>query len=307
MHIAITGATGLIGSAVAAVAAERGHQVSRLVRHDTDRPGEISWDPVAGLLDPAALAEVDALVHLAGAGIGDRRWSHGYRELIRSSRITGTRLVSRSLAAAQAADGRPRSLISGSAIGWYGDTGDRVVEEDADPGAGFLAEVCRQWEQATDAAAAGGVRVVLARTGLVLAGGGGMLARVVPLFRLGLGGRLGSGRQYWSWISLADEVNAILFLLERADVTGPVNLTGPAPVTNGEFTATLAAVLHRPAVLPVPAVALRLALGGFAEEGVLAGQRVVPGVLRRAGMVFAHQSVEEALRWAIGTGTAGLR
>jgi uncharacterized protein (TIGR01777 family) len=299
MDIAITGASGLIGSAVAAVATAAGHRVTRLVRRETERPGEVRWDPELGRLDPAVLADVDAVVHLAGAGIGDHRWSAAYKEQIRDSRVAGTALVSAALASAQGADGRPRTLVSGSAVGWYGDTGDRKVDETEPVGSGFLAEVCRRWEAATEVAGGAGVRVVLARTGLVLAPGAGMLARVVPLFRLGLGGRLGSGRQYWSWISLADEVAAIMFLLEHAEITGPVNLTGPTPVTNAEFTAALGRVVRRPTVLPVPGAALRVALGGFADEGVLAGQRVRPAVLLAAGMVFQHGTVEEALRWAV--------
>ncbi|MBI3688155.1 MAG: TIGR01777 family protein [Actinobacteria bacterium] len=306
MHVAITGASGLIGSAVTEAATTAGYQVTRLVRRDTWYPDELSWDPGRGRLDPAALARVDAVVHLAGAGIGDHRWTPAYREQIRDSRVTGTRLVSTALAGAQAADGRVRTLVSGSAIGWYGDTGAREVDETEPAGTGFLADVCRQWESATEAASAAGVRVVLARTGLVLARGAGMLARMVPLFRLGLGGRLGSGRQYWSWISLADEVAAIMFLLGRADLTGPVNLTGPSPVTNAEFTAALGRVVHRPTLLPVPGPALRVALGGFAGEGVLAGQRVRPAVLQSAGMVFQHGTVEEALRWAVRSGAVGV-
>jgi uncharacterized protein (TIGR01777 family) len=294
----VTGSSGLIGSALVPAAGTAGHQVVRLVR-GSPGDGEIGWDPTRGVLDPAALAEVDAVVHLAGAGIGDRRWTGSYRRLVLSSRVSGTRTVSTALAEAVRRDGRARTLLSASAVGFYGDTGEREVDESDPAGAGFLAEVCQQWEASTAPAQRAGLRVVLLRTGLVLAPSGGVLGRLVPLFRAGLGGRLGSGRQYWSWISLADEVAAILFLLSNRETSGPVNLTGPAPVTNAELTAALGRVVGRPTLLPVPGVALRVALGGFAGEGVLAGQRVLPRALQRSGYRFQHGEVEEALRWAV--------
>lgn len=298
MRVGITGSSGLIGSALIPAASTAGHQTVRLVRRQP-ADGEIGWDPAAGVLDPAALAEVDAVVHLAGVGIGDHRWTDSYRRQVLSSRVTGTRTISAALAAAVDRDGRTRTLLSASAIGFYGDTGDRAVDESSPAGSGFLAEVCQQWESSTAPAQRAGLRVVRLRTGLVLAPSGGLLGRIVPLFKAGLGGRLGSGQQYWSWVSLVDEVAAILFLLSNRELSGPVNLTGPAPVTNSEFTAALGRVVSRPTLLPVPGVALKVVLGGFAEEGVLAGQRVVPRVLQQTGFQFRHTEVEEALRWAV--------
>jgi uncharacterized protein (TIGR01777 family) len=218
-----------------------------------------------------------------------------------SSRVDGTTTVSRALADAAAADpSRPRVLLSASAVGWYGDTGDRVVDESAPPGDDFLAQVCLEWEASTAAAVEAGIRVVNLRTGLVL-GKGGLLGRMAPLFRLGVGGRLGSGRQYWPWISLRDEVDAIRFLL-TAPLSGPVNLTAPTPVTNAEFTAALARVLHRPAPLPVPGLALWVVLGEFAKLGVLAGQRAVPTKLLEAGFSFTHTDLDAALRAGLAQG-----
>ncbi|HSV66710.1 MAG TPA: TIGR01777 family oxidoreductase [Mycobacteriales bacterium] len=299
MRIAVTGSSGLIGSALLPAARDAGHEVVRLVRREASGPDEIRWDPPRGELDPADLAGVDAVVHLAGAGVRDHRWTPSYQATVLASRVDGTRTVSTALADALARDGRPRTLLSASGIDFYGDTGDRVVDETDPPGTGFLAGVCRQWEASTEPARAAGVRVATLRTGLVLAPNGGLLGPVLPLFRLGLGGRLGSGRQYWSWVSMADEVAAMLFLLAHPEVSGPVNLTGPVPVTNAEFTSALGRVVGRPTLLPVPGLALRIALGGFADEAVLAGKRVLPRALGQAGFRFRHGTVEEALRWAV--------
>ena len=300
MKVAVTGSSGLIGQALVPALRSDGHDVLRLVRRTPRTADEHRWDPAHRRIDPSVLADVDAVVNLAGVGIGDRRWTAAYRREVLASRVDSTATVSRALADATAGDGRRRVLLSGSAVGVYGDTGDRPVDESASPGAGFLADVCVQWEAATAPAAAAGVRVALLRTGLVLARGG-MMSRIRPLFRLGLGGRLGSGRQYWPWISLRDEVDAIRFLL-TADVSGPVNLTGPAPVTNAEFTRTLGRLLHRPTVLPVPASALSLVLGDFAQEGVLAGQRALPAALTEAGFQHTDRDLESALRAALRTG-----
>ena len=298
VKVAVSGATGLIGSALSATLRQGGHSVSRLVRAAGPPAGadDIPYDPGLRQLDPAALTDVDAVVHLAGAGIGDRRWTPAYQQTLLDSRLNGTTTVSQALAAAEP---RPRVLLSASAIGWYGDTGDVNVDERTPVGSGFLADLCRQWEAATAPAEGAGVRVVHLRTGLVCSPTGGLLGKLLLLYSAGLGGRLGSGRQYWSWISLADEVAAIEHLLVT-QVSGPVNLTGPEPVQQAEFARTLGAVLHRPAVLPAPAFALRLALGGFADEGVLAGQRVRPHALEQSGFRFRHQTVEQALRWATG-------
>ncbi|WP_409331264.1 TIGR01777 family oxidoreductase [Trujillonella humicola] len=295
----MTGSSGLIGSALVPALTEDGHDVLRLVRRTPRTADEHRWDPQHRRIDPALLADVDAVVNLAGVGVGDRRWTHKRKQEILRSRVDATTTVSTALAEAAVADpGRQRVLLSASAVGWYGDTGDRVVRENAPAGQDFLAHVCEQWETATAPAEQAGVRVVRLRTGLVL-GRGGLLGRLAPLFRLGLGGRIGSGEQYWPWVSLRDEVDAIRFLL-TAPLTGPVNLTGPAPVTNAEFTRALARVLHRPAKLPVPAFALTAALGEFAPVGVLAGQRAVPAALEAAGFAWTHPDVTSALRSALG-------
>ncbi len=296
MRIAVTGASGLIGSALVPELRDDGHEVVRLVRGAPSAPDEHEWDPAARRLDPAVLSEVDAVVHLAGAGVGDHRWTDEWKRTIRDSRVDGTLTVAEALARATP---RPRVLLSASAVGYYGDRGDQVLGESAGPGEGFLAGVCQEWEAASAPASDADVRVVLMRTGLVCARDGGMLARMVPLFKLGAGGRLGSGRQYQPWISLRDETSAIRFLLTTPEVSGPVNLTGPEPVTSAEFSAALAEVLHRPAVLPVPRLALRAVLGEFADDGVLAGQRAVPAVLAAHGFAFADSDVRSALRWAV--------
>jgi hypothetical protein len=294
MRIAISGASGLIGSALVRSLQEDDHSVLRLVRRAPRAEGEAGWDPAARRLDPSALDDVDAVVNLSGAGVGDRRWTAAYKRKLVASRLDTTETLAAAMAGAEP---RPRVLLSASGVNWYGDTGTTVVDETAPKGTGFLAELVREWEGATAVAKAAGVRVVHLRTGPVLSPSGGLLAPVIPLFKAGLGGRLGSGEQYLPWISLADEVAAIRFLLEAGDITGAVNLTAPAPVTNAEFTKVLADVLHRPAVLPVPAFALRIALDGFADEGALISLRVVPRVLLDHGFTFRHEDVESALRW----------
>jgi uncharacterized protein (TIGR01777 family) len=296
MKVAMTGSSGLIGSALASELEHHGHEIVRLVRRRPRGAGEVGWDPTRHELDPGALAGVDAVVHLAGAGIGDHRWTAAYKRQLLSSRIDGTATVSEAIARAKP---QPGTLLSASAVGWYGDTGDRAVDETAQAGSGFLADVCRQWEAATAAAERAGARVVHFRSGLVCSPRGGLLGRLLPLFRLGLGGKLGSGSQYWSWISLADEVAAVRHLL-ATEVSGPVNLTGPQPVTNEEFAKTLGHILHRPALAPVPRFALRIAVGDFADEGIVAGQRVLPHALERSGYRFQHTTAEQALRWATG-------
>ncbi len=297
LTVAVTGASGLVGRALVTALRQDGHTVLRLVRRDAAAPDEIRWGPGEGHLDPAALAEVDAVVHLSGAGVGDHRWTEKYKRVLYDSRVVSTRTVVSALLAADKAAPRPRALLSASGVGRYGDTGDRPVDEQGPLGTTFLARLCRDWEGATEPAAEAGVRVVNLRTGLVLSSSGGLLARVLPLFRLGLGGPLGNGRQYWPWITLADEVGAISFLL-AADVHGPVNLTAPQPVRNSDFTKQLARAVHRPGLARVPRPALRVVLGGFAEE-VLGGQRAVPAVLQRAGYRFQHADLDTALSWAL--------
>ena len=295
MRIAVTGASGLIGSALVPHLRSSGHEVLRLVRRPASAPDEVTWDPSAGTVDLDGLAGVDAVVHLAGAGVGDHRWTDAYKREILDSRVNGTHTIVKAITSIEPT---PRVLVSASAIGWYGDTGDRIVDETAPAGTGFLADVVRAWEAAADPARTAGIRVVHPRTGLVVAGDGGAWARMFPLFRLGLGGKLGDGRQYWSWISLRDEIRALTFLLEREDVSGPVNLTGPTPVTNAEVTEVMGRVLHRPTILPAPAFALKAVLGEFSTE-VLGSARVVPGVLPEAGFTFEDATIESAIRSAL--------
>ncbi|MCF6507010.1 TIGR01777 family protein [Blastococcus sp. MG754426] len=301
MKIAVSGGSGMIGSALLPALRADGHEVIQLVRRTPRTADEHRWDPQHRRIDPALLRDVDAVVNLSGVGVGDRRWNERHKQAVLSSRVDSTATLAEALAEAATADpDRPRVLLNGSAVGWYGDTGDRVVDESAPPGDDYLARVCVAWEGATAPAADAGVRVTTLRTGLVL-GRGGLLARMLPIFRAGLGGRLGSGRQYVPWISQEDEVGAIRFLLTHP-VPGPVNLCGPEPVTNAEFTGTLGRVLHRPVMLPVPGPALWVVLGEFAQVGVLAGQRAVPSKLTEAGYRFTHGDVEAAVRAAVGRG-----
>ncbi|HET6877711.1 MAG TPA: TIGR01777 family oxidoreductase [Jatrophihabitans sp.] len=294
MRVVLAGASGFLGTALKQSLLADGHDVATLVRHDTAEPGEDSWDPGRGLVDPDFLAGADAVVCLSGVGVGDRRWTESYKRLILQSRVDSVATIARSLRDY----GGPRIFVAASAVGYYGASGDRIVDEQSPPGDLFLSEVCRQWEAAADPAREAGVRVTHLRTGLVLAQGQGMLARLVPIIRTGAGGKLGDGRQFMPWISLTDEIAAIRFLLEH-DVPGPVNLTGPAPVRNDEFTRTLGKVLNRPTPFPVPAFAARLALGEFAEN-VLTGQRAVPKRLLEAGFEFTHADLESALRAELG-------
>jgi uncharacterized protein (TIGR01777 family) len=267
-------------------------------------PDERGWDPAARRLDHGALADVDAVVHLAGAGVADRRWSAEHKRAVLSSRVDGTTAVAQAVAASP----RTQVLVSASAVGWYGDTGGRLQDETGPNGEGFLADVVRQWEAATAAAEEAGARVVHARTGLVLAGDGGALAPVLTVTKLGLGAPLGTGRQWWPWISLPDEVAALTHCLVSDAVSGPVNLVAPNPVTNRDFQRTLGRVLHRPTLpIPVPGFVLRAALGGFAKEGVLIGQRLRPAALQRTGFVFAHPDLEPALRAVLHTGRTSTR
>jgi hypothetical protein len=285
-RIAITGASGLIGSALVGHLKSEGHTVQRLVRRATVAPDEIQWDPKTGYVDIEALRGVDAVIHLAGVGVGDKRWTKRYKSEILNSRLLGTTAIANAVA-----EVKPQVFISASAIGWYGDSGNRAVVESDSVGNDFLAAVCREWEGAADLA--GDVRTVKLRTGLVLDPTGGALGRMLPLFRFGLGGKLGSGKQWWSWITLHDVVRAIIFSLEHP-IAGPVNLTTPNPVTNQEFTAALARAMNRPALFPAPAIALKIALGGFSSE-VLGSKKVLPNALSDAGFVWDYPHITNAL------------
>lgn len=285
-RIAVTGSSGLIGTAIVGHLKSEGHTVQRLVRRQCVAPDEISWDPQAGTVDLRALEGVDAVIHLAGAGVGDKRWSAKYKSEILNSRLLGTTTIANAVAAV-----KPKVFLSSSAMGWYGETGNRAVTERDRAGNDFLAAVCHEWENAADLA--GDVRTVKLRTGLVLDPTGGALGRMIPLFRFGIGGRLGSGKQWWSWITLHDVVRAVTFALENP-ISGPVNLTAPNPVTNQEFTAALARALHRPAVFPVPSIALKIAFGGFSSE-MLGSKRVIPEALTEAGFTFDYPHIGAAL------------
>ena len=291
--IAIAGSSGLIGSALVYALRATEHRVLRIVRRAPSNADEVYWNPDTGEFDPRALAGVDAVVNLCGVNVGEKRWSGAFKQSLRDSRIGPTEVLS-----AAVVDAGVATLINASAVGYYGDTGGRTTDETAPAGEGFMAQLCRDWEAATSFAAHDGTRVVLARTGLVLAPSGGLLSRIKPLFSLGLGARLGNGRQYMPWITLEDEVRALLFAISHDDVSGPVNLTGPAPVTNAEFTAALGRTVNRPTPLVVPGFALRAVLGEFAEEGLLGGQRAIPAALERAGFGFHHNTIGEALSFA---------
>ena len=291
--IAIAGSSGLIGSALVTALRIADHQVLRIVRRAPANADELHWDPDSGEFDAGALSGVHAVVNLCGTNVGQRRWSGAFKQNLRDSRIAPTEVLS--AAVAEAGVG---VLVNASAVGYYGDTKDRAVDETDSAGTGFLAQLCQDWEAASAPARQAGTRVVLARTGVVLAPSGGALRRLRPVFSMGLGARLGNGRQYMSWISLEDEVRALQHAISDTRLSGPVNLTGPAPVTNAEFTAALGRAMNRPTALMMPKFAVRAALGEFADEGLLSGQRAIPAVLERTGFEFHHKTVGEALRYA---------
>ncbi len=285
-RIAISGSSGLIGTALVGHLKSEGHTVQRLVRRAPVASDEVQWDPQTGFVDLAPLAGVDAIIHLAGVGVGDKRWTKKFKSEILNSRLLGTTAIAKAVA-----ELKPQVFISASAIGWYGESGNRAVVETDRVGDDFLAAVCREWESAADLA--GDVRIVKIRTGLVLDPTGGALGKMLPLFRLGFGGKLGSGKQWWSWITLHDQIRAIVFALENP-ISGAVNVTSPNPVTNQEFTSALARALHRPALFPAPAFALKIALGGFSSE-VLGSKKVIPHVLQEAGFTWDYPHITEAL------------
>jgi uncharacterized protein (TIGR01777 family) len=304
MRIAVTGASGFLGSRLVTALRTDGHQVVRLVRRAPRSPEEARWDPAAGTVDSGALTGTDAVVHLAGVNVGSRRWTPAFKQEILRSRVDGTRTIATALAAMPV---KPSVLVSASAIGWYGDTGDAAVDESAPAATGYFADVVRQWEQATRPAADAGVRVVRLRTGLVIGADGGLLAAPIPvpvvtvsllqLFKLGLGGTLGNGKQWMSWVSVDDEIAAMRFAID-SNLSGPVNVTAPQPVTNREFTRALAHAVHRPAVARVPAQAIKLLAGEFGDD-ILTSQNVQPKALLDAGFSFQHTTIDESLAAAL--------
>jgi uncharacterized protein (TIGR01777 family) len=295
VKIAISGSSGLIGTALTAHLRSLDHLVVRLVRRAAVAPDEVRWDPAAGTVDLDGLAGVDGVVHLAGVGVGDHRWSESYKQQILESRVQGTTTIARAIASL---DPKPSVLVSASASGWYGDTGEAKVDESVPNASGrFLADVVRRWEEAAEPARAAGIRVVHPRSGLVMTKKGGALKRMLPIVRLGGGGPLGSGRQYWPVISLHDEVRAMTYLL-TSDLSGPVNLSIPDPPTNKEFTAALGDALHRPTFLPAPAFAIKAVVGGFGDE-VLVSTRMVPAALLASGFSFDDPTSEDVVRRAL--------
>lgn len=296
MKVVIAGSSGLIGTALVAALRRDGHEVARLVRRKPAGQDEFAWNPARAQLDERALRGADAVVNLCGAGVGRRRWNGSFKQELRDSRITPTDV----LAGAVAAAGVP-VLLNASGVHYYGgDTGDRVVDETSPPGSGFLATLCQDWEKATEPAVAAGARTVLLRSAVVLSRAGGLLGMLHPLYAIGLGGRLGNGRQYTPWISMADEIGAIVFALTHDTVSGPINVVGPAPVTNAEFSRALGRALRRPAPLVVPAFALHALVGELAREAILRGPRAIPTALEEAGYQFHHPTIGAALAATVG-------
>ncbi|MFG1701676.1 TIGR01777 family oxidoreductase [Nonomuraea sp. M3C6] len=293
MAIIVTGASGLLGSALVEALRADGQEVIRLVRRKPRAADEAFWQPAEQVVDLAALEGAEGVVHLAGASIGDRRWSEAYKRELVASRVEGTRVLVNAL---RELSRPPEVLVSASGVDFYGDTGDREIDESQGKGAGFLADLCEQWEGEARRAGESGIRTVQLRSGLVLSRRGGMLGRVLPIFKIGLGAPLGSGKQYWSWITVDDWARAVLHVLKNRDISGPVNLTSPSPVTNAEFTRTLGKALRRGTMpIPVPAFALSAGLGEFAREGLLPGHRILPKKLLDSGFRFTHTSLGEAL------------
>lgn len=294
MRIAVSGASGLIGSALVPALREAGHEVVRLVRREPMGPGEVAWDPAAGSIDDTGLAGVDGVVNLSGATIG-QRWTARRKAEILASRVESTKFLATTLAAL---DPKPTVFVCAGGVGIYGDRGDEILTEESELGSGFLAEVGRAWEAAAEPASAAGIRVVTFRQGLVLSGKGGALGRMLTPFKLGVGGRIGSGKQWWSWVSMDDLAAAYRFALE-GDLAGPVNLTSPNPVTNAQFTKALGKAVRRPTVFPLPSSAARAMFGDMAQEALLTGQRALPARLLDAGLTFAHPDLDAALASAL--------
>jgi uncharacterized protein (TIGR01777 family) len=302
MRIVMAGASGFLGRHLRQRLTDDGHDVVQLVRSTPTEASQRGWHPDRGELDPAVVAGADAVINLAGAGVQDKRWNDTYRQVLISSRVGPTDTIAKTLAVLPAGE-RPEVLLNASATGFYGDTGDTAVDENSAPGQGFFPELCQLWEAATDPAAKAGVRVAKLRTGLILDRGGGLLKPFMLPFSVGIGGPLAGGRQWMPWMSLEDWLAAVIFLLERGEIAGPVNLVGPDPVRNSEFTKALGRVLHRPAIAPIPKVALQVLLGDFAHEALFS-QRVLPAVLNRTGFAFTHPDLDSALRSAVHRGPA---
>lgn len=296
MKVLISGPHGLIGSALRSFLTTGGHSVVGLTRSKSNE-NEIAWDPEAGKLDASQLNGIDGVVHLAGESIASGRWSEKVKQRIRDSRIKGTTLLCKTLAHL---DNRPKVLVCASAVGYYGNRGDERLDENSTPGNDFLAQVCKEWEAATEPARAAGIRVVNLRFGVVLSSAGGALAKMLTPFKMGVGGVVGDGKQYMSWIALDDAVSAIHHALMHEDLNGPVNATAPNPVTNREFTKTLGKVLHRPTIFPLPAFAARLALGEMADALLLSSANVIPTKLKSTGYEFRFAELEPALRHVLG-------
>jgi len=292
MKVVLTGASGLLGNALLSSLRGDGHQVTRLVRREPTKPDEARWDPRGGQVDPTALEGADAVIHLAGPGLGDRPWTAAQKRMLLDDRVSATHTITEAMAAAEP---RPRVLLSMSGTGYYGNPGEALLTEDAPQGDGYVAQIAAAWEQATAPASDAGIRVVRMRTGVVLSASGGAFGRLLPIFRLGIGGRLGSGRQWWSWVALPDYVAAVRFLLDHDDIDGAVNITSPEPIRNADLTAAIGRVLHRPTFTVAPGFALKLPLRDFAED-LLGGQRSVPQRLLDAGFTFEHPTFEPALR-----------
>ena len=297
MKILISGSSGLIGRALTAALEGDGRETAALIRPSSASSAGVRWDPDAGTIDAAALEGYDAVIHLAGENIADRRWTDARKARIRDSRVRGTSLLADALAGL---DRKPRAMLCASAAGYYGDRGSETLSDGAAPGSGFLAETTREWEEAAKPAADAGIRVVNLRIGIVLSPSGGMLKRVLPIFRMGLGGKLGDGSQYMSWAAMPDLTRAIAWTLERDDIAGGVNVSSPFPATNAEFTRALGKALNRPAIFAVPAFALRLAQGELADA-VLSSVRMSPDRLLASGFEFRYADIESALKWAVGT------
>ena len=293
MKFVVTGASGLVGHRLVPSLESKGHEVLRLVRNAPADPKEVRWDPSKGTIDAGALEGVDAAVHLAGENLAEGRWTDEKKRRIRESRVKGKRLISETLAGLAR---KPEVLVSASAVGFYGSRGAEVLTEESSSGGDFLADVCREWEQATEAAEAAGVRVVHVRFGVILSGEGGALKKMLFPFRMGVGGKIGSGEQYVSWVTIDDAVGAIEHALENKTLSGPVNVVAPRPVTNREFTKAIGGALSRPTIFPVPEFALRLLFGEMADATLLSSQRAEPARLKESGYVFKHPEIGEALR-----------